>query len=245
MLFSDTTTKLGLIQSCEMKLFGDNGYGQISGNTNRLYQFTGRLNRAQDRFVQLAITSDGRWQYDDTNNADYPEATTNIVSGQRDYPLDVTVFEVESVSIISNGGTTYTLIHPFDTTDSGMLSRTYIENNSTNTGTPLAYDKTANSIVFNCIPDYNATAGLKIRFKRGANYFVYTDTTKVPGLPALFHDYLALNASLGYAKDRTMVNQINTLTPQVQEQENAIIDFFSKRSRDESKFIKGVRHSSR
>ena len=246
MQFKDTSTKLGLIEACEMKLFGDNGYGQISGNTNRLYQFTARLNRGQDNFAIVAISADGKWKFDDTNNTDYPEATTDINSGQRDYPLAVSMMEIDSVSILISSTTNqYSVIYPMNLKDGSAISEAFIENNPANVGIPIAYNKEANSIVFNCTPNYGATAGLKVRFKRGANYFVYTDTTKVPGFPALFHEYLASHASLGYAKDRIMASKIPSLTAEVTAWEEKITDFFSKRAKDEAKFINPTRRSSR
>lgn len=246
MVFNDTLTKLGLLQDCEMALFGDNGYGQITSNPNRLLQFTARINRRQDRFVQLAISADGRWQYADTNNTNYAEATITMTSGQRDYPLDLSMIEIESVSILTPGSTTmYSLIYPMDVEDRNALSLAYIENNTNNSGTPIAYDKTENSIVFNCTPNYTVAAGIKVRFKTIANYFISTDTTKVPGFASMFHDYLSRGASLDYAVDRNMTTQITTLSPIVQTKEDAILDFFSKRSRDEQKIIRPIIRSSR
>ncbi len=246
LVFSDTTNKLGLLQDCEMRLFGDNGYGQITSNPNRLLQFTARINRRQDRFVQLAISADGRWQYDDTNNTDYPEATTAIVSGQRDYPLDVSMMEIESISILGSANTSnYTQIYAIDVTDGSGLSRSYIENNPSGGGMPCAYDKTANSIIFNVNPNYSAPLGIKVRFKRGTNYFISTNTTQVPGFPALFHDYLSAGASLDYAVDRNMTTQISTLGTVVLAKEDAILDFFSKRSKDEQKIIRSAYRTTR
>lgn len=229
-----------------MKLFGDSGYTQISGNTNRLYQFTARLNRAQDKFISLALSADGRWQYDDTNNTDYPIATTNIVANQRDYPLDVTMLEVEKVVILPSASSLlFNTIIPIDITDNSALSVAYIENNANNVGVPIAYDKTANSIILQPTPNYASTGGLKIYFKRGANYFIYTDTTKVPGFASIFHDYLAVHAALGYAVDRTMGTQITSLSAQLQMMENDIIEFYSTRGKDEQKVIRPVKKSIR
>lgn len=247
MTFSDTSTKLGILQDIEMKLFGDNGYGQITSNANRLLQFTARVNRAQDRFIQLAISADGRWQYDDTNNTDYPTATTNLVANQRDYTFAIEMIQIERVAILNSATSLiYNVILPIDISDNSALAKAYIENNTNNVGVPTAYDKTANSIILQPTPPYSATNGLKVFFKRGANYFVSTDTTnKSPGFPVIFHDYLSLYASYCYAVDRTMTSQIQTLGRDVQIKEEAIIDFFSKRSKDEQKFIRPVIRNSR
>ena len=60
--FSDTTGKSGLIQECEMILFGDSGYGQISGNPNRLNYFTNLLNQSMVKIIGAIYTCDGKWQ---------------------------------------------------------------------------------------------------------------------------------------------------------------------------------------
>lgn len=241
MVFSDTSTKLGLIQHCEVKVFGDDGYGMISGNTNRLYQFTARLNRAQDRLVYLAITADGRWQYDDTNYTDYPIATTDLVSNQRDYPFSIEHLEIEKVLIKDSAGN-WTVLLPIDQNDDH--ARSYIENNSGNVGMPRYYDKMANSIFFDVTPNYSSTGGIKVYFKRGASLFVYTDTTKAPGFASIFHGYLADHASTFYGLDKGMVNAKNWYTDLLT-QEEAIVDFFSKRSLDEPKIIRARVTSSR
>ena len=229
-----------------MKLFGDNGYGQISGNTNRLYQFTARINRRQDRFIQLAFEADGRWQYDDTNNTDFPVATTNLVANQIDYAFGVDMMEIEKVAVLSSATNgIYNIIYPIDISVTNPVTIAYVENNTNNVGVPTAYDKMANSIILQPTPTYSATNGIKVYFKRGANYFVYTDTTKVPGFAGILHEYLSAGASLDYAVDRNMVTQINTLAPKVLAMEDAITSFFSKRSRDEQKIIKPVVKSSR
>ena len=235
--FSDTTTKLGLIQKCEITLFGDDGYGQISGNTNRLYQFTERLRVGQDRFTFLAMTADGRWQYDDTNYTDYGIATTALVSGQRDYTFALEHLEIEKVLIYPSATvTSYELIEPMDQDDVDAVP--YLENRSGNTGKPYRYDKRANSIFLDPTPNYSASAGLKIYFKRGPSYFVYTDTTKVPGFASIFHSYLHIHACRGYAIDRGLSNA-KSLDELVQREEKAIKEFFARRSKDERKIMTG------
>lgn len=238
MRYSDTTkANPALIQDCEIKLFGDNGYGQISGNTDRLYQFNNRINRAQDRFSFLAATADGRWQYDDTSYTDYAIATTSLVSGQKDYTFALEHLEIEKVLVLESAtDTTYQLIYPIDQDDAEATG--YLENPSTNTGTPYRYDKRANSIFLDPTPNYAVSAGLKIYFKRGPSYFAYDATTAVPGFASIFHDYLSLHASRDYAIDRGLENA-KSLDELVQRKEAAIIEFFSKRSKDEVNQMKG------
>lgn len=229
MVFNDTTTKLGLIQNCEIKIFGDAGYGQISGNTNRLYQFTERINRAQDRFNFLAMSADGRWQWDDSNNTDYNIATANIVSAQQDYIFALEHLEIEKVLVKSSGGT-WNLISPFDQDDDNAV--TFLENNSGNSGASTKYDKRADAVFLFPTPNYNSTNGLKVYFKRGPNYFVYNDTTKVPGFASIFHEYLALHASAHYAIERGLSNK-NDLFELLNKEEISIGAYYGKRNKDE------------
>lgn len=87
LVFSNTTTKNGLIQLCERTCgFND---GEISGNTTTLAKFTGDINIALDRALSIIFEVGGTWQFDDSNFTDYPIITTGIVSGQRDYSFTV------------------------------------------------------------------------------------------------------------------------------------------------------------
>lgn len=235
MQYNNTTTKDGIIQIEETKLFGDNGYGQISNNSDRLLQFTARNNEALDRFVFLAMSADGRWQWDDNNYTDYPIATTNLISGQRDYTFALEHLEIEKVLIKDASGDWITLgtmdIHDND----------YIENSDT--GTPSKYDKIANSIFFDLTPNYSSTSGLKIYFKRGASYFVSTDTTKVPGFASIFHSYIPNYAGAMYAVDRQLPNAVSMYTL-VTNQEKAIKEFYSARTKDEKPVLEVIKEDN-
>ncbi len=233
MVFSDTTTKLGLIQDAEIALFGDSGYGKISGDTNRLLQFTARINRRQDDFVRLALTLDGAWQYDDYNHvngsgeADFPEATTSIESGRRDYRFNVSMLEIEKVMIYTTATSNdYQTLEPVDIND--RLISPIAENNATDTGIPYKYDKKGDTVILYPTPNYNASLGLKIIFKRGPKYFVYTDTATAPGFASIFHNYLSRGAALDYAIDRGMPVATNLAT-QVAKIEQQIGAFFNRR----------------
>lgn len=231
MVFSDTTTKAGLIQECEIALFGDNGYGKISGDANRLLQFTNRINRRRERYFLLAFTADGTWQADDSNNTDFPIATTPIVSGQRDYTFDSSMLEIEKVMILPSAtATAYITIYPVDIRD-----RMYSEialNNPTNVGPAYSYDKTGNSLILGLTPNYSVAAGIKVIFKRPPNYYLSTDTTKTSGIPSVFDPYLARGAALDYAIDRTMP-VANNLAGQVKSIESDIVKTLNRRMADE------------
>lgn len=239
MTYSDTTTKLGLIQDCEQLVFSN--YGDISNNTNRLYDFNARINRAYDKLATIIMGVDGRWQFDDTNYTDVPIGQTNIVAGQKDYTFDVEFMDIVKVVCIDAADNRF-ILRPFDINDS--IGESYLTELSTMTSTPVAYDKTGAVINLYPTPSYSYTNGLIVHYRRKPSYFAYNDTTKAVGIPAVFHRYLSLEASADYAISKQLQEK-NDLVVRVKEMEESIKEFYSARSKDEQKFIRPVMHSSR
>lgn len=239
MTFSDTSTKLGLIQDCEQNIFGN--YGDISGNANRLYDFTARLNRAYDKVATHIMSCDGRWEWDDTNYTDLPIGKTNIVSGQQDYTLDVEYLSVSKVVMYDSAGNKI-ILTPIDRND--PVAQQYLTDTSTAGGLPQYYDKLGVSLLLYPIPNYNYTNGLVVYYQRKPSYFAYTDTTKTPGIPAIFHRLLSLEASLDYAISKQLSLK-NDLAVQVKEMKDMIEEFYSKRAKDEPKFVYPTYRTSR
>lgn len=234
MQFSDTTTKNGLLQDCEIKVFGDEGYGKITGDSNLLLQFTNRINRAFDRYVFLAMSADGRWQWDDNNYTDMSIGLTSLVATQRTYTFALEHLEVEKVLVMDNTGN-WKILTPIDQDDKDAVE--YMENNGNRTGIPTKYDKRGDTIFLDVTPNYDMTNGLKVFFKRGASYFVSTDTTKVPGYASIFHKYLSLHASMTYTIDRIMP-QAKNLFDLVTQEEKDIQSYYSRRNKDEQPRIR-------
>ncbi len=250
MQFNDTTLKDGLIQDCEMKLFGDEGYGQISDDADRLLQFTNRLNRAQDRFTLLAMTASGKWQWDDENhknaagNDTYNIGVCSLEAGKRDYQFALEALIIDKVFIKISADGVYTEIYPVD--PDSERNTASLTNGLNVQGVPFRYDKRANAIFLDPIPSLNISAGLKVYFRRPAVDFVSTDTDRTPGFPTIFHPYLSLHASQGYAADHTMPvaggrlrnGAYTGMLLQVINMENDIEAFFGRRSSDERPKVK-------
>jgi len=232
--FSNTTTKNGLLQDCEIKVFGDEGYGKITGDSNLLLQFTNRINRAFDRYVFLAMSADGRWQWDDNNYTDMSIGLTNIVATQRTYTFALEHLEIEKVLVADSTGNWH-LLTPIDEDDRNAID--YLENNGSRTGIPTRYDKRGDTIFLDVTPNYSYSNGLKVFFKRGPSYFVSTDTTKVAGFASIFHPYLPLHASMTYTVDRTMP-QAKNLFDLVTTMERDIQAYYGRRNKDEQPRIR-------
>jgi hypothetical protein len=242
--FSDTKTKQGLIQECETNVFGDNGYGRISGDDNLLATFTRLLNEGLNSVVQLILQSDNRWQWDDDNNTDFPIATTTlgvvVGSEQQDYTLAVSHLKITRVEVKDANGN-WNLLKPIDQADIYSESLTDFLKTA---GLPLYYDKIATSILLYPKPlgtQVTAVNGLKVYFQRPPSYFVSTDTTKVPGFNSLHHRLVALKASLDYARTNSLPvaggvmrgGYKTGLLTQVDEEEQKLVETYVLRNKDE------------
>lgn len=228
MVFNDTSTKAGLIQACEQKLFGDNGYGVISGDSTKLLIFTNLLNRALDEVTIQILGADGQWEFDDSNYTDLPIGTTNIVSGQRDYTLSVSHLKILKVLIKGNDDI-WNVVPTIDIAEEN--ARFYSENNTGNSGTPNKVDKLANTIFLDPVPDYSKTAGLKIYYQREPSYFSTTDTTKTPGFASIFHELVVDHAVYKYGGPKQLPAAATALADIVKK-EAQLIEFYSKRDKD-------------
>lgn len=232
--FSDTTNYRGLLQVYERDLGLTLGY--VSGDTRRRKEFTADVNLALDDFTQLALTSSGTWQWDDTNHTDYPIITRNLVASQRDYTFtqdesNNLILEIYKVMVADSSGT-FREIKPKDVQSEDDTVGFYDGKNTT--GAPAYYDKTGNGIFLEPIPDFSYTNGLKVYINREASYFTDTDTTKKAGIPGIFHRYLTARACYDYARRHNLVIQ-DRFRLEVQEIEQKAYDYFSRRSRDERK----------
>jgi len=220
MVFSNSTTLEGVIQEID----------RICGSTDNTYSLkakTARVNIALDRFFSIALEEDADWQFDDTNNTDFPIGVANLVSGQQDYSFASELLMVTKVLVKDSAGNWLELL-PVD--QDQKASRNIWTLPTGNSGIPFRYDLFANSILLDPIPNYNSTNGLKVVFARNGSKFVSTDTTKAPGIPSLFHPYLCQYASLPFLIEKKLP-QKNDVAQQIQIGEESIKDFMANRNK--------------
>lgn len=203
------------------------------------------MNLALDKAWAIILQSSGTWQLDDSNQTDYPIITTNLVSGQRDYSFTVDgsgnlILDIYKVLIANTSGV-YHEIYPVDVQSEWPMQGFTSGQNIT--GQPSRYDKTGNGIFLDAIPNYNSTGGLKIYINREASYFTVSDTTKKPGFAGIFHEYLALRPSYQYAY-RNSLNNAQALQNEMLLMEDAMQEYYSKRSKDERTQIRMVHYRS-
>lgn len=221
MVFSDTTTKQGIIEDIDFNCDSDT-------NTYPVADKTRNVNRAMDKAVSLIFDSDGIWEWDDSNQTDLPIATTSLVSSQADYSFAVTHLKITRVMVKNSSGK-WQIVQPFDITEDASL--TFLQDNN-NVGTPMMYDKRANSIFLSPTPNYASSGGLKIYFQRPSTYFTVADTTKEPGFAAIFHRYLSLCASYDFCAVKGLP-KASQFKNDIKEMETAIQKFYGKRNRDD------------
>lgn len=230
--YNDTTNYKGVVQIYEKEVGLSNG--AVSGNTTLLKELTADVNQSLDDFFSIALPASGDWQLDDSNQTSYPIVTANLVQGQRDYPFTTDsdgnlILDIYKVLILPTA--TATLYQPLGVIDAQSEDWNGIQVNLLTQGVPYQYDKTANGIFLDPIPSYNATSGLKVYINREASYFAYTDTTKKPGVPGLFHRYFAIKPAMEYAR-RKNLKVYAGLYREVLQMEVAIKAYFGKRDRD-------------
>lgn len=241
--FNDSVASKGLVQQYEFEI-GANA-ADVSGNTTRLKQFAAAVNIAYDNFLRIALNASGTWQFDDSNQTDYPIITTNLVSGQRDYSFTTDgsgnlILDIYRVFVADSSGV-FSEIYPVDVQEPRSDTVSFADGRNAS-GTPTRYDKTANSIFLDVIPSYNYTNGLKLYVNREPSYFVYTDTTKKPGVPGDLHKYFYLKPAAEHARRNNLANK-NDLANEVLKMEGddlrnipgTIGTYFASRNRDERK----------
>jgi hypothetical protein len=234
LVFSDTTTKRGIVETIDRRL----GTDSIS---YPLLDKTGDINLALDDFLALALTASGRWQLDDSNHTKDPIIFTNLVKSQRDYHFTTDeqsnlILDFYRVMVADENGVFYDL-DPVDQQSKGIETIAMVDGKETE-GKPNKYDKTGNGIFIDPVPDYDYANGIKIFINREGSYFVSTDTTKKPGVPGIFHEYFVLRPSYQYAANHGL-SSAKALQTEMLLMEQKIVDHFGKRAKDEKSVIKG------
>lgn len=233
LVFNNTTDGNGIIQALERETGGNPG--DISNSTINMQRATADINSAFSDYLALALQAGGTWQFDDSNQTDYPIIRTNIISGQRDYTFGTDgsnnlILDIYKAAILPSAtATQYEEITPVDTQSDPSAATDF--NNSSNTGTPREYDKTANGIIFRTVPNYNATNGLLLYINREATFFTPSDNTKKPGVPGLHHRWFVVRP----AEDDARRNNRPTyplLRAERLQMEKDIQAYFGRRERD-------------
>lgn len=147
------------------------------------------FNFALDDYGYLALTSSGRWKFDDSThrNSDgertLPIASATLNAEETSIPLSSNFMSIEKVTLDGN------ILIPIDNRD--YQSRTPSQVFGSN-GTPTHFDYDAHNLFF--YP--NGSGGtVKILYSRLSPYFEVTDEAVEVGIPRHHHLYLVLHAA--------------------------------------------------
>lgn len=238
MPFSDITTGQGIVEEINFLCNSDNNSYPINDKTRN-------VNRAYDKVVSRIFTADGRWEFDDQNAADLPIATTDLIQNQQDYSFDVSFLIVARVEV-KDQNDNWTTLAPFSQSDivrgglPGYVPSQSLTQFLSQPGIPQYYDKLANSIFLYPAPSYSQADSLKVYFQRNVNYFVPTDTTKIPGFASPFHRILSMEATLDYARAKNLDIGLphgkipNSFVSELQTLYSDLQDYYSRKSKDEN-----------
>jgi hypothetical protein len=224
MKFSSAADKLGIVQDIDWLVDSDDTAYPVAHKTRN-------VNAWLDRVASLILQSDGKWEWEDTNQTDLPIGTTTLTSGQQDYSIDTTYLKVRAVAVKDSAGT----LHYLNRLDekSPQAGTQELMDSSKSSGTPTGYAFVGNSIVLDKKPNYTASGGLKVYFQRNVVYFEDTDTTAVPGFAPMFHRVLSFGAALDYAiKHDYAPTKIANLQNRIKELEASLMEFYSSRDQD-------------
>ena len=224
MIFSNSTTKAGLVEDIDFLVGTDSTSYPIE-------QKTRNINRKYDEVVSLILQSDGKWKWDDTNNAAQPSTSITMTENTSAVAIpDTTYLTISRVEVKDINGN-YLLLTPINESEIPQAKTEFLKT----AGTPIYYEKVG--AFLNLYPKPTAgsvtlASGLKVYYQRDASYFATTDTTKVPGFAAPFHRILSLGGALDYAIANGMNGKINILSPLIQKMEQDLQTFYSSRERD-------------
>jgi hypothetical protein len=197
MQFNDTSTNLGLYQHAKFLVGADD-------NNFPLSTFT-RL--ANISYYDLAVAmwkADSNWLFDDSNNSGLPEASQNLVAGQKDYTLPTGSLIIRSVAVKDKNGDWHTVV-PLNERDIHEPLDEFMEED----GLPQFYTLTGDDLTLYPAPaaaNVTTTSGLKVYFLREVDAFTASDTTQEPGLPEPFHFLIAVGAAYQFALSKGREN---------------------------------------
>ena len=223
MVFSNSTTEAGIIEEIDFLLNLD------SNTTYPIKDKTRSVNRYYNRVVSLIFQADGRFEFDDNNQTDLPIGTTALVANQQDYSISgATFLKILRVEVKNSNGD-WTQLKQISLQDKKGTAMTEYRSTA---GVPVEYDVLAQSVFLYPKPNYSASASLKIYYQRDVSLFVSTDTTKVPGFAAPFHNILSFGAALDYAIANNLTSRIPLFREEIAKLEQAIIEFYGNRDKD-------------
>ncbi len=230
MVFSDTSTNLGIVQQVRNFMRVDSDQWATSKIVNS-------VNNYHDMVTGYAIGADRRFQWDDTNHTKLPEGTAQLTINVSDYSFLTdeqgnSIITLTGVSVLRNG--VYDPLVLVDKNDPGYNPASF----GFTPGTlPTYYDKIADNIIrLDILPSATVASGLKFYFQRTGSYFTASDTTKAPGVSPLLHRGYVIAAAYDGALTLGLPN-LQPLSVEMQKEEEKMKEYFADRNQDDNQIM--------
>lgn len=224
--FSDTSNLIGLVET----LARYTGTQTSTTSSYTLAQKTLDINNAYVHFLRIAMRASGKQQVDDTNNSTLPLLLSDITSGTANYPFKVDeasptnqILELQKLRIKDSNGKWTDYLTQIDKNTHDVSQYQDI------TGTPECYDLIGNNVVFYPTPNYSTADAIEFTVTRTPIYFLTSDTTKKPGIPDMFHEYLVLRPAYFFCVSKGLA-QAKAYGEAMMMMERDIKDYYSKRN---------------
>jgi hypothetical protein len=168
-----------------------------------------------DTCVEVIMSADGRWQWDDPNQTDLPRATTTLYSGQTQYNFDASWLDVQRVEVKDTNGN-WMVLTPIDQSD---IKGQGIGSYDTTAGVPSKFDVDGENIFLYPAANYTLVAGMKIFFQRKPVYLTVSSTTTIPAFVSTYNRIISMGAASDWAltKDQNrydkLINRVGVKNP--------------------------------
>lgn len=221
--------------------------GAKSINVYPLKRIARNFNAALDMYFSWAFEVDGRWSFDDINEASPPIDTQNLVSGTNRYKFGTFTEKIISLiklEALDSNGTGIELkpenINEISSSSSfGDNAKTFQELYiSADSGTPSHYCKYGDFVYLRPNPNYSYTGGLVAYFNRPATYVASSTTNTTPGTPGIHHPLLCDLTANMFKYDKNMMSLSEKMAFE-QYAESVVKDYFSKRDEETRKILTG------
>lgn len=180
-----------------------NDYVTFRANTNTTdYSPANRLiscNRWYQKIVSMILQSMDDWDFDDSNETDYPVATTPLVANQRDYsfPDSLKILQIKRIDLTYDG-TNYYKAEEIDTANIalGLGNDSSIDGHFSKTSPVIDFKSNA-FWIYPRASQSDVDAGAKARLEFLREPVEYTSAevtagTKEPGFDSIFHPMIPL-----------------------------------------------------
>lgn len=224
MVFSDTSTNLGIVQQVRDLM-------RVDSTQWPTYRIVNSCNNYLDTVTGYALSIDKRFQWDDTNHTKLPIGTTNLVLNQSDYSFLTDaqgnrILTLTRIELKDSQGN-WTKLDELDEGEETKALATQVV-----PGVPTGYYKISDNIIrLNKLPQASVTAGIKFYFQRTGSYFVESDTTKEPGVAAPLHRGFVIASAYDGALTLGLKN-LQPLSIESQKEQDKMTLYFSDRNND-------------